>query len=190
MTRSDIVNVPKRRFSVEEYYRLAEVGILGPEDKVELINGEIIKMSPIGPRHASLVNRLNRLLLQLLDEKYLISPQNPVRLSFYSEPEPDLAVLFFRDDYYRSQHPEPKDVALLIEVSDSTVEYDSKVKAPLYAEQGIQEYWMVDVQKGQLLVHTEPANSTYQKQIVFRQGEVLTSPMFPKGVSVTELLGS
>lgn len=189
MTRLDIVNVPKRRFTVEEYYRLAEVGILGPEDKVELINGEIVKMSPIGPKHAGIVNRIMRFFQMLLGEKYLISVQNPVRLSTYSEPEPDIAVLYPRSDHYTSRHPQPKDVALIIEVSDSTFEYDTKIKLPLYAEAEIKEYWIIDLQKDQILVHTEPVGSTYQKQSVFQRGDTLTSPSLPTGVVVEELMG-
>ncbi len=186
--RSDIVNVPKRRFSVEEYYRLVEVGILGPADKVELIHGEIVKMSPVGPRHAGLVNRLNRLLLQLLDERYIISPQNPVRLSFYSEPEPDMAVLYFRDDYYGTQHPEPKDVALLIEVSGSTLEYDSLVKLPLYAKKGIPEYWIIDLQNDRILIHTDPDGTAYQSKSIYQRGEVLSSSVLSNDLSVDEIL--
>jgi len=189
MTRANLENVPKRRFSIEEYYRLAEVGILGPEDKVELIYGEIVKMSPIGPRHASILICLNRLLHDLLKDKYLVSPQNPVRVSSYSEPEPDLAVLKPRVDNYKSRHPSPGDVALLIEISDTTFEYDSKVKLPLYAEVGIEEYWIIDLQEDRILVHTEPLGSIYQKQSIYTRGDSVINSLFPRKVLVQELLG-
>lgn len=189
MTRANLENVPKRRFSIEEYYRLAEVGILGPEDKVELIYGEIVKMSPIGPRHASIVICLNRLLHGLLKDKYLISPQNPVRLSSYSEPEPDLAVLKPRSDNYKSSHPSPEDVFLLIEISYTTFEYDSKVKLPLYAEEGIEEYWIIDLQEDRILVYIEPLGDIYQKQRIYRRGEGVINSLFPREVLVRELIG-
>lgn len=189
MTRANLENVPKRRFSIEEYYRLAEVGILGPEDKVELIYGEIVKMSPIGPKHAGTVNRVMQFFQKFLGEKYVISVQNPVRLSTYSEPEPDIAVLKFRSDRYMSGHPTPEDVTLVIEVSDTTFEYDSKVKLPLYAEEGIEEYWIIDLQEDRILVHTEPLGDIYQKQRIYRRGEGVINSLFPREVLVRELIG-
>lgn len=189
MTRSDIVNMPIRRFSVEEYYRLAEVGILGPEDKVELINGEIVKMSPIGPRHAGVVITINKLLPTLLGEQYLLSPQNPVRLSSYSEPEPDIVILHAREDNYTKSHPQAKDVALLIEVSNSTLEYDTKVKLPLYAEQGISQYWVIDLQEDRILTYSDPtAHTSYQIEHVYRRGDTISNPLFSREILVEELI--
>lgn len=185
-----MVTVPKRRFSVEEYYRLAEVGILGPEDKVELINGEIVKMSPIGPRHGGVINHLLRIFRVLEEENNIVAVQNPVRLSSYSEPEPDISVLNPRADFYKSGHPKPADVLLLVEVSDTTFEYDFKVKLPLYAAEGIPEYWIIDLQSDKILIHTDPQGSTYQKQFTYQRGEVLSSAIFPNGLSVDEIIGN
>lgn len=188
MTRSDIVNMPIRRFSVEEYYRLAEIGILGREDKVELINGEIVKMSPIGPRYAGVVNQLSHLLREMEGWTYVLAVQNPVRLSSYSEPEPDISVLKSQADFYKSGHPTPDDVILLVEVSDTTFEYDSKIKLPLYAKKGIPEYWMIDLERDRILVHTNPQGSAYQTQHIYQRGDLLSSSVLPKGLPVDEIL--
>ncbi|NRB48822.1 MAG: Uma2 family endonuclease [Saprospiraceae bacterium] len=180
--------MPIRRFSVEEYYRLAEVGILGPEDKVELINGEIVKMSPIGPRHAGVINQLSYLLREMEGWNRVLAVQNPVRLSSYSEPEPDISILKPRADFYKSGHPTPADVILLVEVADTTFEYDSKVKLPLYAKESIPEYWIIDLQSDRILIYTNPQGSTYQTQHIYQRGDLLSSSILSKGLPVDEIL--
>jgi Uma2 family endonuclease len=134
-----------RRFNVTEYYQMAEAGILTPDDRVELIEGEVIKLSPIGSKHAACVSRIIRQLILSLGEKATISPQNPVRLNNFSEPVPDIAVLKRRDDAYAEHHPFPEDVLLLIEVADTSVVKDRNVKVPLYAASGIPEVWLVNI---------------------------------------------
>jgi Uma2 family endonuclease len=146
-------------FSVDEYHRLSEVGLFTEDDPVELLNGEIIIMSPIGIKHASMVNRLNRLLNRLFRDRTIISIQNPLALAPMSEPEPDLMLLKPREDCYAEQHPRPEDVLLLIEVSDTTLGYDQEKKIPAYASAGISEVWLIDVQAQTLTSYTQPQPS-------------------------------
>lgn len=133
------------RFTVDDYNRMAETGILKEDARVELIEGEIKMMSPIGSRHASTVDRSDRALKRLLGDSYIVRVQGPILLDDYSEPQLDLAVLHFRDDFYAGGHPTPADVLLVIEVADSTLQEDRKVKMPLYARAGIPEAWLVDL---------------------------------------------
>lgn len=149
------------RFTVADYHRMAEVGILGEDSRVELIRGQIVDMAPIGAPHLGMVVRLNRLLTIRLAELALVSPQNPVRLDDGSEPEPDLAVLKPRADDYTSATPRPDEVLLLIEVSDSTLKDDRDVKVPLYAESGIPECWLVDIAGRAVEVYRQPQGGRY-----------------------------
>lgn len=183
------INARKRRFSVEEYHRLADLGILKEDDKVELVQGEIVEMSPIGPKHASTVNRIVRLLTNIFNAAYIISPQNPVQLGVDSEPEPDIVILREREDFYASAHPRAEDVIFIIEVADSTLQYDMEVKLPLYAQAGIVEYWIVDLQQHQLIIHTLPHLETYQQRQFFQIGEDVLSPMLPNPIALVDLIG-
>ncbi len=160
------VTLAKRLISAVEYHKMAEVGILKPTDKVELLNGEIIKMSPIGSMHAGYVNIIDELLSDALGKKVHINIQSPVRLDDHSEPEPDLLVLKRRKDHYLTRLPRPDDVYLLIEVADSTLEKDREVKALLYAEANISEYWILNIPDKQLEVFNNPQNGKYQNQII------------------------
>ncbi|ACB49703.1 unknown [Crocosphaera subtropica ATCC 51142] len=153
-----------RKFNVNEYHKMAETGILTPEDRVELIKGEIIAMSPIGRKHAATVNRLNQLLCQKFYNKVIVSVQNSIRLDNYSEPQPDIVLLKPRSDFYESKIPEPEDIYLLIEVADSTIKYDQDVKLPLYAESKISEVWIVNLNNKTLEVYRQPQNKTYVEQ--------------------------
>src|SRR5436309_1828637 len=134
----------RRLFTVDEYYRMAKAGILNEDDRVELIEGEIIQLPPIGGPHGSIVIRLNWLFSDRLRGRAVISPQNPFRISARSEPLPDFQLLRPRADFYR-RHPEPPDVLLVVEVSDTTLAYDQRVKIPLYARSGVPEVWIVDI---------------------------------------------
>ncbi len=151
------IEVVKRLINVEEYYRMAEVGILKPDDRVELINGEIFERSPIGSRHAAIVDRLARLLNQSLQRKVNVRVQNPVRLDINNEPEPDIAILKYKADDYSSAHPVPSDVLAIIEVADSSVRFDREVKAPLYAGNAISEYWIIDMDNNRIEVFSNPS---------------------------------
>jgi Uma2 family endonuclease len=137
------MEVKRRRFTVHDYHRMGEAGILHEDDRVELIEGELVEMTAIGTRHFSCVNRLNRLLVMHVGDDAIVSVQNPVRLNEYNEPQPDLTVIRPRD--YLESLPKPEDVLLLIEVSDTTLAYDRGVKLPLYARAGIREVWIVDL---------------------------------------------
>jgi Uma2 family endonuclease len=144
-------NWPRRhRLTVDEYYRMAEVGLLAPDARVELIEGEIIDMPPIGMPHGSAVDRLNRLMMRAVGDRAIVRVQGAVRLSRFSQPQPDIALLAPSANFYGDKHPTAADTLLIIEVSDTTLRYDSKIKASLYARHGVPEYWIVDLEKGKL----------------------------------------
>jgi len=150
------VAISKRIFSVAEYHQMVDAGILTENDKIELINGEFITMSPIGSKHASCVKRLNTLLSNQLQDDAIISVQDPIQADEYSEPEPDLAVLKPRADFYADGHPQPSDVLIVIEVSDSTLGFDKEVKLPLYAKAGIPEAWVINLPENTVEIYTTP----------------------------------
>ncbi len=151
----------RHRLTVDEYHRMAEAGVLAPDARVELIEGEIIDMSPIGTRHGSTVLRLTHLLNRACEDHAILSVQGALRLSNRSEPEPDLMLLRPRTDYYATAHPGPADVLLLIEVSDSTARYDREIKLPLYACHGVAEVWIVDLDAGLLRCFSRPQGGAY-----------------------------
>jgi Uma2 family endonuclease len=182
---------PRRRFNVEDYYRMAEAGILGEDDRVELIEGEIVEMPPIGPAHGGGVTYLNYAFPRLVGGDAILSVQNPVRLSDLSEPVPDLMLLRPRPDFYRESHPGPDDVLLLIEVADRTAAFDRRVKLPLYARAGIREYWIVDLGAGLVEVHREAGPKGYAERTEFRPGDSVAPAAFPDAVlSVGDILGA
>ncbi len=176
--------IRKRPFSADEYHKLVRAGVLGEDDRVELIEGEIVEMAAVGSRHAACVKRLNALLGQNLAEDAIVSVQDPIRLSDNSEPEPDLALLKPRDDFYAGEHPAPEDVLLVIEVSETSVEYDSEVKLPLYARAGIPEAWLVNLPEQRIEVHSSPVDGEYRQSTRYRSGDslissVISAPGFP-----------
>ena len=179
-----------RRFNVAEYYRMAEAGVLKPDDRVELIEGEIIKMSPIGSPHAACVARLARCFHNKSVEKPIVWVQNPVRLSDFSEPVPDVALLKPRKDFYAARHPMPKDVLLIIEVADTSLLKDRNIKVPLYARAGITEVWVVNLPKESVEIYSELQNGKYRKCQKHKRGETMKSATV-KGLSLTvnEILG-
>jgi Uma2 family endonuclease len=176
------------RFTVHDYHRMGEAGILHEDDRVELIEGELVEMTAIGTRHFSCVNRLNRLLVMNVGDEAIVSVQNPVRLNEYNEPQPDLAVIRPRD--YRESLPEPDDVLLLIEVSDTTLAYDRGVKLPLYVRAGIREVWIVDLAGETIGRHTDPSGEGYRRADRLPRGQTLESISLPDLTpSVDEVLG-
>lgn len=184
------VQFTRRPFSVDEYYRMAQVGILGEDDRVELIEGEIIEMSPIGSRHAACVKRLTALLGRRLGEGAILSVQDPVRLGDYSEPQPDVALLRPRADFYAGGHPAPEDVWLVIEVADTSAIIDRNLKPPLYARAGVIEVWIIDLSQDLIEVHTQPSGGAYQVVRQVRRGESLAPGQLPAlGVSAEAVLG-
>jgi Uma2 family endonuclease len=181
--------VTKRRFTVWEYHRLAEAGILREDDRVELLEGEIFEMSPISSRHASCVKRLNDLFTRKLGGRLIVSVQDPIRLSEYSEPQPDIAVLKFRTDFYSAGHPQPQDVLLLIEVCETSGEFDRHVKLPLYAKAGIPEVWIVDLSREQIEVYRDPKPEGYQQSRIVGRGQTLTAQLLALELTAAEILG-
>ncbi len=167
------------RFTVDDYYKMAEAGILTDDERVELLNGEIVEMSPIGSRHASSVNMLNYLLITLLGTRAWVSIQNPLRLNGQAEPEPDVLLVRWRDDLYESEHPTPQDVLLLIEVADSTLASDRNEKLPMYAQAEIPECWIVNLSDGVVEIYTDPAGEEYLTRQVFEAGASVSPSAFP-----------
>jgi Uma2 family endonuclease len=155
-------DLPRRhRLTVDDYYRMAEVGILDPEARVELIDGEIIDSAPPGSPHAGTVNYLTEVLMRAVESRATVIAQHPVRLDEYSEPQPDLALLRRRDDFYRERHPRAADVFLIIEVAASSLRFDRKRKQPLYARHGIPEMWLVDLGGRRLVRYRAPEQGSY-----------------------------
>ncbi|HJQ30979.1 MAG TPA: Uma2 family endonuclease [Pyrinomonadaceae bacterium] len=180
----------KYSFTAEEFERMGEAGILRQDARLELIEGEIFEMSPIGSSHAACVNFLSRLLNRLFGDAYIVATQNPIRLDDFSEPQPDVALLRWRDDYYRGAHPQPDDVLLVIEAADTTVVTDRKTKMPLYARAGIPEAWLVNIPEEQVEVYSDPADGAYRRAEVFGRGaEARSQTVEGLAVGVTELLG-
>jgi Uma2 family endonuclease len=184
------VQIAKHWFTVAEYNRMSEAGILTEDDRVELVEGEIIEMSPIGRRHAACVDRLTELLSERLRRRAIIRVQNPIVLNDYSEPQPDVALLKRRDDFYEQSLPTPEDVLLVIEVSDTTLEYDRQIKAPLYARAGIAEVWIINLMDGQVEIYSQPAGGAYQGLRQAVRGESIDSlSAFNLTLSVNDILG-
>ncbi len=185
------VQLLRRKFTVEQFHKMAESGILNEDDRVELIRGEIIEMAAIGTKHAACVNRLSNFLAWKLGNKVIISVQNPVGLDDTSEPQPDVVLLKPREDFYASAHPQPKDVFLIIEVADTTIKYDREVKIPLYAQEGVVEVWLVDINEECVEVFREPVNGIYKKVQKFSKGEILMIQAFDDvNIDVDEILGN
>ncbi|CEP68890.1 Nuclease, putative, TT1808 [Moorella glycerini] len=173
------VEVARRRFTVEEFYQMARAGILGENDRVELIDGEIIEMVPIGTRHAACVRRMDRIFSTKIGNNALVDTQNPLRLDQNSEPQPDLMLLKPRDDYYASFHPRPEDVLLLVEVADTSVAYDREVKVNLYAKGGVNEVWLVNLQVQQVTAYRLPSPSGYREIKEYGRGDHISLLAFP-----------
>ena len=174
--RVELIAARRRPFTVGEYYRMAEAAILTEEDRVELIAGQIVAMSPIGSRHAACVDRLNGLLHRQLEQDFIVRVQSPIALDAYSEPEPDLVLLRPRTDFYADAHPAASDVLLAVEVADTSADYDRTVKVPLYAQAGIPEVWLIDLQESRIEVFAQPQGGAYQQRIEVTADATLTSP--------------
>ena len=178
----------RRLINVEEYHLMAEVGILKREDRVELIQGEIFTMSPIGSKHAGHVKRINRILNKLPEDEVIIGVQDPVKLNDFSEPEPDITVLKFRSDDYIDSHPGPEDIILIIEVADSSLEYDQQLKLPNYALANVPVCWIIDLENRQVEVYSNPKDGTYSKKVSKKNDDVLRIPGFDLEILVSNIL--
>lgn len=182
-----------RRFTVDEYYKMAEAGILSEDDRVELIEGEILQMAPIGPLHAGRLDRLVDLFFDRFRGSTRIRIQNPVRLSRRSEPEPDLALVrpeSERGRSYEAEHPTAADVLLIVEVADTSLAYDLGPKARMYARHGVLELWVLDQRGDRLVVHRQPTPRGYATVRTLTRGQSIAPLAFPDiAFVVDELMG-
>ncbi len=169
-----MVNIDKKIFDVDAYYKMAEVGIIRDSDRVELIQGEVINMSPINSHHASVVNKLTELLVYKLYKKAIVSIQIPLRLNQYNEPEPDIVIAKYVEDRYMSHHPAGKDVYLVMEVSDSSLLFDRGIKLTQYAENGIPEYWIINLKDHVIEAYRSPENNEYTVQQKYNEHDIIT----------------
>jgi Uma2 family endonuclease len=184
------MEISRKRFTVDDYYRMADAGILAPGDRVELIDGEIIQMSPIGVRQLGCVNATNAVFFDAFKGRAVISGQNPVQLSDFTEPQPDIALLKPRKDFYRGKHPEAADALLVVEVSDTTLAYDRDVKLSYYASAGVPEVWIEDLNGDRILVYRNPLDGVYQVRLTRSRDESISVQAFPDIVfTVSDFLG-
>ena len=179
----------KHRFNINEYYRMAETGILHPDARVELLDGEIIDMSPIGPFHGGVTKYLLQFFATAAKGRWITSVQDPTRLDDYSEPEPDVMLLKPSADFYRKRHPNASDVFLLIEVADTSLTRDVNQKLPLYGRTGIAEVWIVNLNDETIEVYRQPHYDGYASRTVLSAGNQATPQAFPDvSVDVADLL--
>ncbi|PSB51286.1 Uma2 family endonuclease [filamentous cyanobacterium Phorm 6] len=184
------VEMKRRLFTVQEYHLMNEAGVFGENERVELIEGEILQMAAISPRHASCLRRLIRQFRQLPEESAILDVQNPIQLTEKTEPQPDVVLLQPRADYYETAHPVPSEVLLLVEVSDSTVDFDRDVKVPNYSRSGIQEVWLWDLEANCLEVYRQPSQNGYSLMLKFWRYQQVAPLAFPEfEVSVDFILG-
>lgn len=164
--------LPRHRLTVEDYHRMGEMGLLAPDARTELINGEIIDMTPPGSRHSAIVTYLTHALTAAVGNAALVSVRSPLRLNRMNEPQPDLQILRKRDDFYVKALPAGPDVLLAIEVSDSTLRYDRQIKLPLYAAHGIGEFWLIDLNAKQMTCCRKPRDHRYENVIVLGSAQL------------------
>jgi len=167
---------PLMRISCDRYHEMIASGSLREDDHVELVHGYLVTKMSIGANHSGMVNRLNRLLSRLLGDSFIVTVQNPVTIHEYSEPEPDVVVARYRDDFYADRHPHPEDILLVIEVADTSLAFDRDAKIPLYASCGIPEAWLVDLNAGEVTRYSQPDGANFTAQQVCRKGDALPIP--------------
>jgi Uma2 family endonuclease len=183
--------VKGRSFTAHEYHRLLQAGILGEDDRVELIEGEILEMSPLRSRHVAAVNRIPRLFFQRFGDRAIISVQNPIRIDPRSEPQPDLALLKPNPSDYAEALPTPQDALLLVEIMDTSQAYDREVKLPLYASAGIPKVWLLDLEALRLEVYRKPTPEGFAEAQVLGPEEAANPLSFPEArLPVALLLGA
>lgn len=180
----------ERLLTLDEYHRMIEVGILGEDDHLELLAGKLVLMSPIGSRHSTAVNRLAKILIKAVPSGLEVSTQNPIQIPNHSEPEPDLAILQGSFDTFATRHPLPVEVLLVVEVADTTLEKDQKVKLPLYAAAGIPTYWIVDLENRQIQVHTAPQNELYAQRRLYEATDNIHLPILSIDIAVSDIIGA
>lgn len=173
------VAISRRRFTTDEYHRMVDAGILCEDDRVELMGGEVLAMSPIGPRHGACVDRANKALVTAAGDAAIVRVQGSVRLDRYHEPQPDLVLLCPRTDYYASRLPGPDDILLVVEIADSSIEYDREVKARVYADAGVPEYWLADLTDNTVWVWSSPLEGAYRSVGQRRRGDSIAPALLP-----------
>jgi len=161
----------QRQFTVDEYHRMGEAGVFSENDRVELLDGQIYAMSPIGGAHAACVRRLDRLFQRKVGSQAIVSTRNPIRFNEASEPKPNLALLSPRDDDYATRPPRPNDVMLVVEMTDTSAAFDRDVKCPLYARAWIPEFWIVDLTEDRIEVHRAPRDDEYTEKQPVERGQ-------------------
>jgi Uma2 family endonuclease len=194
MIRSDLVTLsypqPRRlRFTVDDYYKMIEMGMIDDYEKAEIIDGEMVPKMTIGDKHAAVVNRLNRILASALPDSVLLSVQNPLRIGEFDEPEPDF-VLADLTKYDGNRHPEPAETLVVIEVADASLKNGRGVKLPMYARAGIGEVWIVNLRDDVVEIHQDPTVDIYQRVKIFKRGERVNSETLPQiAFEVNSILG-
>jgi Uma2 family endonuclease len=179
----------RRKFTLDEYHRLGEMGFLGEDDRVEFMDGEIIEMSPIGKKHNACVSRNTRLFVQRLDDKAVVYVQNSI-LILENEPLPDIAILQPNPTYYADRYATAEDVLLIIEVADSSLAYDQEIKTPKYAKAGVQELWIVDLNDDMVWVYRNPSEKGYLDLKAYQRGETITLLAFSDiTLAINDILG-
>ena len=174
---------------VDDYHKLGEAGILHEDDRVELVEGMLIDLAPVGTGHAGQVNRLVNRLAPAVSGRAIVAPRNPLRLDEFSEPQPDVLLLRYRDDFCATAHPRPSDVLLLIEVADTSRAYDRDTKIPLYARYAIPEVWLIDVHDRRMKTFLEPATDGYRRILRPTATDRISPVLFPDvSVDVADLL--
>lgn len=173
------IEISRRLFTVHEYHLMVDAGILCEDDRVELIRGEVLEMTPIGPRHSAAVLRANNALGKIVGDRAIVGVQGSIRLDEYDEPQPDIYLLRPKEDFYASGHAGAKDVFLIVEMADSSLLYDQTIKMELYAETGVPEYWVADIQNDCVVVYNDPANGGYRTVRTFGRGTSVVPQLLP-----------
>ena len=182
--------VKRHKLDVREYYRMAEAGIFEPTEHVELIEGEIVDMVPIGSVHNGTLSGLTHAVFRGVGDRAVVTVQGPLRLSDHSEPQPDLLLLKPRADHYRSEHPTPAEVLLLVEIADGSLRFDRGVKLPLYARHKVPEVWIVNLGEGVVEVYREPKDEAYLATTRAARGDMLEPAALPGlRIAVTAVIG-
>ena len=182
------VEISKRRFTADDYQRMGQAGILSRRDRVELIDGDVVAMTPIGARHCAAVDRTNRAMVMQAGDKAIVRVQGSVRLDLYHEPEPDLVLLRPKPDFYASGHPGPADILLIVEIAESSIDYDRDVKGTTYARLGVREYWLADLNEDLLSCYAEPRDGAYRSLQQYRRGQSVAPQLLPECVIAVDVL--
>ena len=173
------VEISRRLFTVHDYHKMVDAGILCEDDRVELIRGEVLAMSPIGPRHSAAVLRATQALVRLVGDHAIVGVQGSIRLDEYDEPQPDIYLLRPKVDFYASGHAGAADIFLIIEMADSSLNYDRTVKMELYAETGVPEYWIADIANECVIAYSDRSKKGYRQTRTLQRGSSLTPQLLP-----------